>query len=87
MTFVGLSPDLPSDTGLTGDPYRSDRYNVEALQVTLLTVRAEPSFNGLVFQNGLIWFDGTYTLKSTGLVGFGFCSQQFGSVSFSVDTL
>jgi hypothetical protein len=32
VTFVGLSPDLPSDTGLTGDPHRSDRYGVEAVQ-------------------------------------------------------
>jgi hypothetical protein len=31
-TFVGLSSDLPGVTGLTGDPYRSDRYSVEALQ-------------------------------------------------------
>jgi hypothetical protein len=31
-TFVGFSSDLPGDTGLTGDPYRSDRYSVEALQ-------------------------------------------------------
>jgi hypothetical protein len=31
-TFVGLSPDLLGYTGLTGDPYRSDRYSVEALQ-------------------------------------------------------
>jgi hypothetical protein len=31
-TSVGLLPDLPGDTGLTGDPYRSDRYSVEALQ-------------------------------------------------------
>jgi hypothetical protein len=31
-TFVGLSTDLPGDTGLTGDPCRSDRYSMEALQ-------------------------------------------------------
>jgi hypothetical protein len=30
-TFIGLSPDLPGDTRLTGDPYWSDRYSVKAL--------------------------------------------------------
>jgi hypothetical protein len=31
-TFVGLSPDLPGNTGLTGDSHRSDRCGVEVSQ-------------------------------------------------------